>query len=135
MTPVIVYGIHSHGKQNHNSICVCTTTWVSNSPSSLPTSFILLGHEDERSVGQPRALYPETGVCEQLCQMVRLYAPGPLPVPPGPPALQGPGVCPTQEVQGPGTCLTDQQTDRGIQCGVLVWWLNVDRQTDPGGLI
>lgn len=86
-------------------------------------------------MGQPRALYPEARVCEQLRQLVRLHAPGPLPVPSGPPALQGPGVCPTQEVQGPGTCLTDQQTDRGIQCGVLVWWLNVDRQTDPGGLI
>ena len=71
----------------------------------------LPGYE-ERSLGQPRALQSEAGVRKHLRQLVRLHASGPLPVPPGPRALQRPSVSPPEAVQRPGAGLapTGQRT-------------------------
>lgn len=57
---------------------------------------------EERPVGQPGALQPAAGVRQHVRQLVWLHASGPLPVSPGPRALQGPSVRPAQEVQRPG---------------------------------
>lgn len=60
----------------------------------------------ERPLGQPGALQPAAGVHQHLRQLVWLHASGPLPVPPGPSALQRPSVRPAQEVQRPGEGVT-----------------------------
>lgn len=120
-----------------------------------------LSEYKECPVGHPGALQPAAGVCQHLRQLVWLYASGPLPVSPGPRALQRPSVRPPQEVQRPGEGI--EMEDGGGQsgweasrCGLValmdltrggesgtwtkwqrgpfVTWTKYNPQTDPGGL-
>lgn len=99
-------------------ICKSSDTWRAFSDLLAFVFLSFLSGDEDGPVGKPRALYPETGVCEHVRQLVRLHASGALAVPPGPRAFQGPRVRPAQEVQRPGTCLrwttrlTDWRTDR-----------------------
>lgn len=69
---------------------------------------------EERPVGQPGALQPAAGVRQHVRQLVWLHASGPLPVSPGPRALQGPSVRPAQEVQRPGEGLKKKKRWPGM---------------------
>lgn len=79
---------------------------------------------EERPVGQPGALQPAAGMRQHVRQLVWLHASGPLPVSPGPCAVQGPSVRPAQEVQRPGEGLKKKTAVRNVQklLETQRWW-------------